>query len=58
MSDKEQQLRQRIKWLEGALAACREHGQREALIERLLDTQDQLMMLKMLAPPAPRRMVG
>lgn len=58
MSDEEQQLRQRIKWLEGALSACRERKQREALIERLLDTQDQLMMLTMLTPPAPRRIVG
>lgn len=43
----EEQLRQRIEWLKGALAGCKEHAQREALISRLLDTQDQLMFLKL-----------
>lgn len=58
MSEEEQKLRQRIEWLKDALAGCREHQRREALISRLLDTQDQLMMLTMLTPPTPRRMVG
>lgn len=51
----EEQLRQRIEWLKGALAGCQEHAQREALILRLLDTQDQLMFLKLGEPMAPPR---
>lgn len=39
----EEQLRERIKWLEDALAVCRDRERREVLINRLLDTQDQLM---------------
>lgn len=47
----EEQLRQRIEWLKGALAGCREPAMRETLIERLLDTQDQLMFLKLTWTP-------
>lgn len=54
----EDQLRQRIQWVKGALTNCKDPKQRESLIERLLDTQDQLMMLKMLNPSPPRRMVS
>ena len=46
----EEKLRQRIQWLTDALSACRDHAQRERLIGQLLDTQDQLMFLK-LGPP-------
>jgi hypothetical protein len=57
------QLRQRIEWLKDALATCQDRGQRETLIGRLLDTQDQLMFLNMAptraiaysSPPRPRR---
>jgi hypothetical protein len=41
------QLRQRIQWLKDALATCQDGKQRETLIGRLLDTQDQLMFLNM-----------
>lgn len=58
MSEQERKLRQRIEWLKNALSGCREHGQRETLILRLLDTQDQLMMLTMLSAPAPRRIIA
>ena len=51
----EEQLRQRIEWLKGALAGCRDHQQREVLIQRLLDTQDQLMFLKLGGPARPLR---
>lgn len=54
----EEQLRQRIQWLLDALSGCHDPAQRESLIERLLDTQDQLMMQTMLTPRPPRRMVG
>lgn len=54
-TDKEQ-LRQRIRWLVDALAACQEdHRQREALIERLLEAQDQLMFLNAAPRPVARR---
>lgn len=58
MSEQERKLRQRIEWLMNALAGCREYRQRETLILRLLDTQDQLMTLTMLRPPAPRRVIA
>ena len=43
------QLRQRIEWLEATLVECRDREQRERLIERLLDTQDQLMTVNINA---------
>lgn len=43
----EEQLRQRIQWLLDALSGCNDPAQRESLITRLLDTQDQLMFLKL-----------
>ena len=46
----EEKLRQRIQWLTDTLSVCRDHAQREALIQRLLDTPDRLMFLKLRLP--------
>ena len=50
----EQRLRDRIELLKGAIIGCKDHRQRETLMLRLLDTQDQLMTLTMLEEPRAR----
>lgn len=56
-----EQLRQRIQLLMNTLSGCRDPRQREQLILRLLDTQDQLMFLKLGEPrrrvPLPLRAI-
>lgn len=57
----EQKLRDRIEWLKTALAGCQDDRLREGMIQRLLDTQDQLMFLKLGEPrrrvPVPLRAI-
>lgn len=45
MGDQQQKLRDRIQWLKGQIAACEEPARRESLILRLLDTDDELILL-------------
>lgn len=53
----EQKLRERIQYLKEALSACQDDPrEREALITRLLDTQDQLMFLTTAPTRVPRRL--